>query len=133
MRGHTLDWEGSEKVLLEEGRFEHPEELGRPPGPTPARANRYWTEENARRLWRAVLVRMSKEGGVPEGARHGRSASGRCAGTRPETVQQVALRCTGLPGMDRLKTNEGTQRAVDALMAHCAKGQSKGTNTGACG
>ena len=126
MDGHTLDWDGSAKLLLEEGRFEHPAELGRDPARTPARANRYWTRGNAARLWQAVLRRVSRRGGVPEGSParalwDGALRKDGWNGRGAELVQQVALRCTGLPGMDRLRADADATAAADALNAHHAK------------
>ena len=127
MDEQTLDWKGSAKLLLEAGRFEHPAELGEPPAATPARPDRDWTLGDARQLWRAVLRLVSDEGGVPmeSPARELWDAALREECWRTDggavMVQQVALRCTGLPGfpgMDKLDANAEVHAAAEALKAH---------------
>ena len=127
MDEQTLDWKGSAKLLLEAGRFEHPAELGEPPAATPARPDRDWTLGDARQLWRAVLRLVSDEGGVPmeSPARELWDAALREECWRTDggavMVQQVALRCTRLPGMDKLDANAVVHVAAEALKAHHGK------------
>ena len=124
MDEQTLDWKGSAKLLLEAGRFEHPAELGEPPAATPARPDRCWTLGGARQLWRAVLRLVSDEGGVPKEspARALWDTALRAECWRTDggavMVQQVALRCTGLPGMDQLDANTDARAAAEALKKH---------------
>ena len=124
MNEQTLDWKGSAKLLLEAGQFKHPPaELGELPAATPARPGRYWTLGDARRLWRAVLRLVSDEGGVPKEspARELWDAALREECWRTDggavMVQQVALRCTGLPGMDKLDANAEVHAVAEALKA----------------
>ena len=135
MEGGDLDGSESARLLLEEGRYEDPKDLGKPRGEPPARANRYWTLGNARRLWSAVLRCISDEGGVPKGSPAGalcEAAIRRDAwnGRGATLVHQVALRCTGIPGMEALGRDEEAHEAAEALMAHHRKGEGRTTGGG---
>lgn len=54
-----VSWAESARLLLDEGRFEHPMDTHRARAETPARRNRFWTTGNARRLWTAVKKELA--------------------------------------------------------------------------
>ena len=118
----------SARLLLESGRFEHPREIGRSAGPTPARRNRHWTFGNSRCLDAGVAKLLGEE---PDLAVCSGSATlldvwrEELPEERPHALQRVAMLCTGLWPW-ALVGDGPEQAAARALIAHHKAQRSEG-------